>query len=143
LLYVVDEKNKKVVLARVNDAFKNVKGISKIIMPNQLKEYGVANPKDDPNAPDIILFADEGNTFGDTAAGDLPFDQKPERLGSHGHDPALPDLHATFVAWGAGIKPGTKLGEISNLSVAPTMAKLLKISLPTADGKPLIEILAQ
>ena len=41
------------------------------------------------------------------------------------------------VAWGAGIKPGVKLGEISNLDVAPTIAKLLGFSLPHAEGKPL------
>jgi len=38
------------------------------------------------------------DTFGDTAAGELSFDDKPERKGSHGHDPELPELHATFVA---------------------------------------------
>jgi predicted AlkP superfamily pyrophosphatase or phosphodiesterase len=101
----------------------------------------VANPKDDPNAPDMLLFADEGYRFGDTANGDVPFSEKPERLGSHGHDPSLPHLHATFVACGKGIKPGVVLGEIPNVNVAPTMAKLLNISLPNATGQPLEQIL--
>jgi predicted AlkP superfamily pyrophosphatase or phosphodiesterase len=85
----------------------------------------------------MMLFAEEGCAFGDTAAGELPFNEKPERKGSHGHDADLPDLHATFVAWGVGIKPGTQLGEISNLSVAPTIAKLLGLTLPNAEGQPL------
>jgi predicted AlkP superfamily pyrophosphatase or phosphodiesterase len=85
----------------------------------------------------MMLFAEEGCAFGDTAAGELPFTEKPERQGSHGHDADLPDLHATFVVWGMGIKPGTRLGEISNVSVAPTIAELLGLSLPNADGKPL------
>jgi predicted AlkP superfamily pyrophosphatase or phosphodiesterase len=67
----------------------------------------------------------------------LPFIEKPERGGSHGHDANLPNLHAVFVSWGVGIKPGVKLGEISNLDVAPTIAKLLGCSLPQAEGKPL------
>jgi predicted AlkP superfamily pyrophosphatase or phosphodiesterase len=91
----------------------------------------------------MILFAEEGCSFGDTAAGALPFNEKPERKGSHGHDPSLPDLHATFVAWGVGIKPGTKLGEIKNIDVAPTIAKLLGIDLPNTDGKPLAAALAE
>jgi predicted AlkP superfamily pyrophosphatase or phosphodiesterase len=78
-----------------------------------------------------------GNSFGDTAAGDLPFQEKPERSGTHGHDPHLPDLHATFVACGVGVTPGTKLGEISNTQVAPTIAKVLRLEFPTATGKPL------
>jgi predicted AlkP superfamily pyrophosphatase or phosphodiesterase len=143
LIYVRDEANRKEVMARVRKALKGLKGISKIVGLEDFKKYGVANPKDDPHAPDMILFADEGCTFGDTAAGALPFNEKPERKGSHGHDSALPDLHATFIAWGVGIKPGVKLGEISNLDVAPTIAKLLGLDLPNTDGKPLTAVLAK
>ena len=143
MVYVLDEKNRDAVIAQVNKAFAKVKGVAKVVGPNDLKNYGVANPKDDPNAPDMMLFAADGYTFGDTAAGDLPFNEKPERLGSHGHDPNVPNLHATFVAWGAGIKPGKRVGEIENLAVAPTIAKLLNISFPTADGKPVTEILTE
>lgn len=141
LVYVLDEKNRPAVMAKVAKAFRHLKGISKIVSTDHLKDYGVGNPKDDPHAPDMILFAEEGYTFGDTAGGDLPFNEKPERLGSHGHDPSLPDLHATFVACGKGIKSGVVLGEIPNISVAPTLAKLLNISLPTATGQPLDQIL--
>ena len=56
--------------------------------------------------------------------------------GSHGHDANLPDLHAVFVAWGTGIKPGVNLGDIDNRSVAPTIAKLLGIEMPGVEGKP-------
>jgi predicted AlkP superfamily pyrophosphatase or phosphodiesterase len=84
-----------------------------------------------------MLFADEGCTFGDTAAGALTFLEKPERKGTHGHDPALPDLHATFIAWGVGIQSGAQLGEIQNTEVAPTIAAILGIAMPDTDGKPL------
>jgi predicted AlkP superfamily pyrophosphatase or phosphodiesterase len=142
-VYVTDEAHRDEVLAKVRGALKGLDGISKIVSYNQFKDYGVADPKDDPHAPDMILFAEEGCTFGDTAAGALPFNEKPERKGSHGHEASLPDLHATFVAWGVGIKPGVKLGEISNIDVAPTIAKLLGLDLPNTDGKPLTAILAE
>jgi predicted AlkP superfamily pyrophosphatase or phosphodiesterase len=141
MLYVLDQEDRNDVIKKVKKAFRNVHGISKVVGPDKLKDYGVANPKDDPNAPDMLIFADFGYTLGDTAAGELAFDDKPERFGSHGHDASLPGLHATFVAWGEGIKPGARLGEISNLDVAPTIAKLLKISFPSADGQPLQKIL--
>jgi predicted AlkP superfamily pyrophosphatase or phosphodiesterase len=143
LVYVLDEKNRKSVMAKVEKAFRKMNGISKIVRTDDLKKYGVGNPKDDPHAPDMVLFAEEGYTFGDTAGGDLPYNEKPERYGSHGHDPNLPDLHATFVACGRGIKPGTQLGEIQNVSVAPTIAKLLDITLPGSTGKPLTKILKE
>jgi predicted AlkP superfamily pyrophosphatase or phosphodiesterase len=141
MVYVLDGKNRDAIINKVDNAFKNLKGISKIVRTEELKKYGVGNPKDDPHAPDMILFADFGSTFGDTAGGDLPFEEKPERRGSHGHNPEIPELHATFVACGNGIKPSTTLSEIDNISVAPTIAKLLHIKLPGKTGRPLDEIL--
>jgi predicted AlkP superfamily pyrophosphatase or phosphodiesterase len=140
-LYVREGEDRAQVLDRVRKAFGNIQGVAKVVGANQFKAYGVADPQVDPHAPDIILFAKEGCTFGDTAAGELPFNEKPERKGSHGHDPNLPHLGATFVAWGAGIKPGVRLGQISNTSVAPTLAKLLGIAMPNVEGKPLSELL--
>lgn len=142
-VYVLDEARRSEIIERIKKALQGLEGMSKIIGPEKFADYGVANPKDDPHAPDVILFAEEGCVFGDTAAGELPFIDKPERRGSHGHDPNLPDLHATFVAWGAGIKHGIKLGEISNVDVAPTIAKLLGFSIPNAQGKALQEVLAE
>lgn len=139
-LYVAGEADRNAVLARVRKAFTGVEGVAKIIGVREFPKYGVADPQVDPHAPDLILFAQLGYSFGDTAAGDLPFKDKPERSGSHGHDPNLPELHATFVAWGAGIKPGARLGEISNLDVAPTIARLLGLRY-SADGKALTKIL--
>jgi predicted AlkP superfamily pyrophosphatase or phosphodiesterase len=140
-VYVLDDHQRSEIIERIKKALKGMEGLSKIVGPESFKDYGVANPKEDPRAPDLILFAEEGCTFGDTAAGELPFIDKPERKGSHGHDADLPDLHATFVAWGAGIKAGVRLGEISNIDVAPTIAKLLGLSIPNADGKVLKEAL--
>jgi len=142
-VYVLDDARRSEIVAKIKRTLNGLEGVSKIVSPEQFKDYGVANPKDDPHAPDLILFAEEGCGFGDTAAGELPFNDKPERKGSHGHDPNLADLHATFVAWGAGIKSGAKFGEISNLDVAPTIAKLLGLSIPNAEGKVLEEALAE
>lgn len=143
MVYVRDEANRSAILKQVKRELSGLEGLSKIVGVRDFKKYGVAKPDKDPHAPDLILFADEGYVFGDTAAGLLPFEDKPERKGSHGHDPNLPHLHATFVAWGAGIKSGIELGEISNTRVAPTIAALLKIKLPNADGKPLSALLTE
>ena len=141
LVYVLDNARRSEIVEKIKKALKGLDGVSKIVEPDHFKDYGVANPKDDPHAPDLLLFAQEGCNFGDTAAGELPFNDKPERKGSHGHDPSIPHLYATFVAWGAGIKPGTRIGQIQNTTVAPTIAKLLGFSIPNAEGKALDEIL--
>ena len=144
LLYVRDGIDRAAILDKVTKTFRKITGVASILDTAHFKDFGVADPKTDPHAPDLILFAQEGYAFGDTAAGELPFNDKPERKGSHGHNPALPDLHATFVAWGVGIKAGVKLGEIQNTSVAPTLAKLLHLSLPASvTAAPLSTILAE
>lgn len=143
LVYVRDVADRAGVVARVRKAFDGVDGVSKVIGAVEFKAYGVADPNDDPHVPDAIVFAKEGYSFGSTAAGALPFVEKPERQGTHGHEASLPDLHATFVAWGAGIKAGSKVGEISNIDVAPTVAELLDVAMPGVDGKPVDGVLSK
>ena len=141
MIYILDASKRDETAKRVKEAFAGMEGVAKVIGPDETPSYGVARPADDPHAPDMLLFAEYGNAFGDTAAGDLPFTEKPERKGTHGHDPGIPELHACFVAWGAGVKPGAKLGEIENTEVTPTIAKLMGFDMPGLDGKPLDAIL--
>jgi predicted AlkP superfamily pyrophosphatase or phosphodiesterase len=63
--------------------------------------------------------------------------------GTHGYDPNQPGLHATFVAWGAGIRPHAKLGTMNNIDVAPTIAELLGLKFENADGRALESILVK
>jgi predicted AlkP superfamily pyrophosphatase or phosphodiesterase len=137
-VYVLDEGNRNAVVRRVKQAFEHVEGIYKILGPDGFADYGIGDPKRDPHAPDMVIFGKVGYYFGDTAAGG-----KKEHKGSHGQDSHLPDLHAVFVAWGQGIKPSTKLGDIENQDVAPTIAKLLGVEISNADGKVLNEALAE
>jgi predicted AlkP superfamily pyrophosphatase or phosphodiesterase len=135
LIYVQDKEGREEVLKQVRKAFTGLEGVAKVVGIDQFKQYGVADPARDPHAPDMILFTENGQFFGDTASGDLPFADKPERKGSHGHDASYPNLYATFVACGKGIKPGTRLGQITNLDVAPTAAKILGLKMDNVEGK--------
>lgn len=141
MIYVLDADRRDEVVKQVTKAFAGVKGVYKVAGPADMKDYGVADPAADPHAPDMVVFADEGCAFGDTAAGALTFTEKPERKGTHGHDPHLPHLQATFVAAGLGIKPGVSLGVVRNVDVAPTVARLLGLKMDDVDGKPMTAIL--
>jgi predicted AlkP superfamily pyrophosphatase or phosphodiesterase len=53
--------------------------------------------------------------------------------GTHGYNPqTTPEMHASFFAVGPGIHAGKDLGTIDMRRIAPTVAGLLHISLPTA-----------
>ena len=90
----------------------------------------------------LLLTAKEGYAFtGDT--GDQPvIDASLGSLGSHGYLASDPDLQALFIASGRGIKRGVKLDSVSNLDLAPTIARLLNLQMPDAQGRVLNEILS-
>jgi predicted AlkP superfamily pyrophosphatase or phosphodiesterase len=142
MVYVLDSGKQTLIVERVTQIFGGVEGFWKIVGPQQLKEHGVADPRNDPHAPDMILFAKEGFGFSEAAGGTATIIEKPERKGNHGHDENLPHLQATFVAWGLGIKPEVRLDLIDNTAVAPTVAKLLEIAMPATDGQALTSALS-
>ena len=135
LVYVLDPAGRAAVIDRVKQSFRDVDGIARVVSSESFASLGLADPAADPRSPDLVVFAREGCVFGDTAAGALTFREKPERQGSHGHDPEFPNLHATFVAAGRGVTPGTRLGAIRSTDVAPTIASLLGLTLPSPDGR--------
>ena len=58
--------------------------------------------------------------------------------GTHGELPDLPDLRAAFFIVGPKIAGGQDLGLIDMRDVAPTLARVAGLSLPSAEGKALL-----
>jgi predicted AlkP superfamily pyrophosphatase or phosphodiesterase len=59
-------------------------------------------------------------------------------MGTHGQLPDLPDLRASFFLVGPGVPANKHLGLVDMRSIAPTLAHLIGVSLPSADGKDLL-----
>ncbi len=57
--------------------------------------------------------------------------------GMHGYFPAAREMRSTFMMMGKSVPRARNLGEIDMRSIAPTLAKLMNTSLPTADLPPL------
>jgi predicted AlkP superfamily pyrophosphatase or phosphodiesterase len=58
--------------------------------------------------------------------------------GTHGELPDVPELRAAFFLVGPGVPAGKDLGVIDMRDVAPTVAKEVGLSIPSADGKALL-----
>jgi predicted AlkP superfamily pyrophosphatase or phosphodiesterase len=58
--------------------------------------------------------------------------------GAHGHLPDRPELHASFFLVGPGVPAGRALGIVDMRDIAPTLARLLGLALPSAEGKILL-----
>ena len=50
----------------------------------------------------------------------------------------MPELHASFFIAGPGIPAGKSLGEVDMRDIAPTLAAILGVRLPRAEGRNLL-----
>jgi predicted AlkP superfamily pyrophosphatase or phosphodiesterase len=57
--------------------------------------------------------------------------------GMHGYFPDHPEMRATLIIAGPGVPKHGSLGEVDMRDIAPTVAKVLNVGLPSAAGKPL------
>ena len=131
MVYVNRESAREATVKAMREAVGTVPGISKIILPEEYAEYGYPALTPGGRMSDMVLAATPGYAFDTTTTGevvvDVPAGSTP---GNHGYLNSDPDLNAILVAWGAGIQPGSHVGVVPNLGVAPTIAKLLGLSFP-------------
>jgi predicted AlkP superfamily pyrophosphatase or phosphodiesterase len=121
-------------IPRVKAALRGVEGIDRIIEPAQFPELGLPLPENDPQFGQLLLSAKDGYSFSGANGGPVTA-ASPQIGGSHGYLASDPDMNPIFIASGYRVKARGKLTGLSNLDVAPTIAKLLGVSLPAAKGK--------
>ena len=63
--------------------------------------------------------------------------EPPANKGMHGYFPDHPEMRATLIIAGPGLAKHGALGQVDMRDIAPTVARLLGVSLPSAAGKPL------
>jgi hypothetical protein len=61
----------------------------------------------------------------------------PTSKGSHGHAPDREEVQASLVLAGPGVRSKGDLGVVSMMQIAPTLARVLGLSLDPAAGAPL------
>jgi arylsulfatase A-like enzyme len=126
--------------AEVAAMLRKLEGVENVLGPSEFTKLGLPDPRDNYEMPQLVLTTRPGYAFDDGVLGETIVPVKSER-GTHGHLPQPSFMHATFVAAGAGIKPGARLNTIENIDVAPTIARLLRLQFPSAEGRVLTEIL--
>ena len=105
-------------------------GVDRILDANELHKRG--------GYPPASFFVGLKPGWKTGSSLDGPVLSKIKLGGTHGGLPDLPELHASFFLIGPGVPPGRSLGLIDMRDVAPTLAHLAGLSLPTADGKILL-----
>ena len=87
---------------------------------------------------DYVLVSKKGYELRDDVVGEYcrtTLHQKAQ----HGYSENFPEMRASFLIAGPGIAPGTDLGCMQLIDIAPTLAHLMDVSLPEAQGTPRLD----
>lgn len=137
-----DPRRREELLARARETLAALEGVARVVDPPQYAALGLPTPAENDQMADLVLVAKHGYHFTNAFEG-APLVARPEGapLGAHGYLAEDPQMNAVFIAWGYGIRPGARVGTIRNVDVAPTVAAVLGVGLPGAEGRALREIL--
>lgn len=138
LVYCTDPGTVVADREKVKALFEGKEGVADIIFPDRFAEYGVPLPREYSQAPDAILVAKDGYSVSASVAGDafiVPNTEARTSLGNHGFISTMNKMNALCVLCGNGIRRGGKIEGVENIDIAPTIARLLDIEFPSADGK--------
>ena len=127
-LYLKDPKDKPTLGAvrkMLQELPDSAKRLFRVIERKQLDEIG-GNPE-----VAIALTAENGAAFGGRGNEDI----RPGKGGTHGYFPDFYEIRTGFIACGPGIKAGGVVGVMNLRDIAPTVAKLLGLDFPSAEGK--------
>jgi len=123
------DKNDKQTLAKVKEILAGLpesqKKLFRVVERKELDEVG-----SDPNAS-LALAPVQGVTFSGSSEGDL---LKPAKGGTHGYFPDFKEIQTGFVVFGKDISKGVVIPQMGLEDIAPLIARLLNIELPSAGG---------
>lgn len=138
-VFIRDASQRQTLVPRLKAYFASLPGVAGVYTNDEARSIGLPSDAESDQGPQLFLVAARGYGFSDGPADSVITEHPTD--GQHGYLNTMPEMQALFVASGAGIREGVKLGVISNLRVAPTIAKVLGVQLPDAKQPPLAEVL--
>jgi len=142
MIYVTRESKRAETMKAMQEAFRSVPGVARIIPPEEFEKAGYPKWSAGGRMADLVLAAEPGYSFEGAISGDAVADVLAGATpGSHGYLNSDRDMQALLIASGAGIKPGSRVGIVPNVNVAPTIGKLLGLKWPSDRGQVIEEFL--
>lgn len=142
MVYITDPARRDELGPKVRELLAANEGVAEVLPGSDGPALGMPSPDEFEGMGDFILYPKEGYAFRDTVTGEDETGPAINYGGTHGAKASDPDLDGIFVAFGKGIQPGTTIPRIRNVDVAPTVARLLGVTMPDVDGRVIEEILA-
>ena len=105
-------------------------GIARIVPRDAIKPLGGF-----PDAAFLIVF--QPGYYASAGTVGAAVTEVPGHHGGHGFSPEFPEMRASFFVAGPGIARGRNLGVIDMRQIAPTLAQLMGVPLPSSKAAPL------
>ncbi len=121
-------------LPKVRAALTGVEGIDRVIGVDEFPALGLPTPDQDPQFGQLLLAAKTGYSFSSSKGAPVTA-EAPQTGGSHGYLASDPEMNPIFIVSGYRVAARGKWNGISNLDIAPTIARLLGVTLPLAKGR--------
>lgn len=135
MVYVTRETLRSGTLKQLQSIFSKIPGIQRVILPADYSQFDYPQHVPGGRMAEMVLVAAPGYAFDGETKGESVVDVSTGATpGTHGYLNSDPDMHAIFVAWGAGIRPGVHLGQVRTVDIAPTIAYLLNVNFPKGQG---------
>lgn len=142
MIYLLDEATRDQDRAAVLDLLQNADGVATVLKPEAFDEHHLPDPADNDRMGDLFIEAAPGYGFGKEAhVENAVADTGPG--GHHGYLARRDAMNAIFIASGPGIRSGKEVEQIRIIDVAPTIARLLEVELPSAEGQVIEAILTE
>lgn len=122
--------------ARVRDLLTTLRADPANKIVNVIERPQIVAMGGNPQASFFLDLAPDATTAAPKPAG-TPFASPSASKGMHGYFPASPLMRSTFLIMGPGVAAGHNLGEIDMRAIAPTLAAVMKTTLPAAEKPPL------
>jgi len=136
-VYVTNPDRKAELIPELYTIFSGAEGIARVYGTEEFDKIGYPLPTASSQAPDLVLTAAPEYMFNGESEGDYV---TLAEGGTHGYINSDPQMQAIFIASGASIRKGARLGNISNVDVAPTIAALLGLAMEHTAGHAIPEI---
>jgi predicted AlkP superfamily pyrophosphatase or phosphodiesterase len=146
LIYCTDPATAGEDRQRVQELLAGQEGVAKIVFPEDFAKYGLPHPRENVQAPDLVVVAKDGFGVSGSAEGETLVAAGTEArvsTGSHGFVSTEPKMNAVCVLSGSTIRPGARLSGVENIDIAPTIAAILNLRDLDADGRVLEKALSE
>lgn len=129
---VLSRPNDTALRAKVADLLARLKADPKTRIAAIADPAGIKAMGGNPLASFYLSF--EANAYSGGFKGkDAPLVGPSSSKGTHGYFPTNSLMRSSFMMMGKGVPKGRNLGEIDMRAIAPTLAKALKVDLPSAE----------